>query len=103
MRGFPLLPAETVLAIGSQGCERTTRSDRQKLAGLGLLMAGKDGQQELFRAPADLAARFHGLELAGQAGAGGRLATPWKTVRCCSQRLISGGRNHESDRRAFGF
>jgi Fic family protein len=37
---------------------QTARSDLQKLAGRGLLIAGKDGKRKIFRLPADLAARF---------------------------------------------
>jgi Fic family protein len=36
---------------------QTARSDLQKLAGRGLLIPGKDGKREIFRVPADLAAR----------------------------------------------
>ena len=37
---------------------QTARSDLQKLAARGLLMADKDGRREIFRVPADLAARL---------------------------------------------
>ena len=36
------------------------RSDLQKLAGSGLRIPGKDGKREIFRVPADLAARLPG-------------------------------------------
>jgi DeoR/GlpR family transcriptional regulator of sugar metabolism len=39
---------------------QTARSDLQKLAGRGLLIAGKDGKREIFRVSADLAARLPG-------------------------------------------
>ena len=39
---------------------QTARSDLQKLAGRGLLIAGKQGRREIFRAPEDLAARLPG-------------------------------------------
>jgi hypothetical protein len=39
---------------------QTARSDLQKLAGRGLLIPGKDGKREIFRVPADLAARLPG-------------------------------------------
>jgi Fic family protein len=39
---------------------QTARSDLQKLAVLGLLIAGKDGRREIFRVPEDLAARLPG-------------------------------------------
>jgi Fic family protein len=39
---------------------QTARSDLQKLAGYGLLIAGKDGKREIFRVPADLAKRLPG-------------------------------------------
>ncbi len=43
---------------------QTARSDLQKLAGRGLLTPEKDGKRELFRVPADLAARLpHRSEL----------------------------------------
>ncbi len=37
---------------------QTARSDLQKLAGRGLLVAGKDGRREIFRVPQDLAQRL---------------------------------------------
>jgi len=37
---------------------QTARSDLQKLATRGLLTADKDGRREIFRVPADLAARL---------------------------------------------
>jgi Fic family protein len=37
---------------------QTARSDLQKLAAQGLLIAGKDGRREIFRVPEDLAARL---------------------------------------------
>ena len=37
---------------------QTARSDLQKLAARGLLVAGKDGRREIFRVPADLAQRL---------------------------------------------
>jgi Fic family protein len=37
---------------------QTARSDLQKLAKRGLLIPGKDGRREVFRVPADLAARL---------------------------------------------
>jgi len=37
---------------------QTARSDMQKLATRGLLTAGKDGRQEVFRVPEDLAMRL---------------------------------------------
>jgi Fic family protein len=39
---------------------QTARSDLQKLAGRGLLIAGKQGRREIFRVPEDLAARLPG-------------------------------------------
>jgi hypothetical protein len=39
---------------------QTARSDLQKLAARGLLIPGKDGKREVFRVPADLAARLPG-------------------------------------------
>jgi Fic family protein len=39
---------------------QTARSDLQKLAERGLLMAGKDGRREVFRVPEDLAMRLPG-------------------------------------------
>jgi Fic family protein len=39
---------------------QTARSDLQKLAGRSLLIPGKDGKREIFRVPADLAARLPG-------------------------------------------
>jgi Fic family protein len=39
---------------------QTARSDLQKLAGRGLLIAGKEGRREIFRVPEDLAARLPG-------------------------------------------
>ncbi|SBO42637.1 Fic family protein [Cyanobium sp. NIES-981] len=39
---------------------QTARSDLQKLAARGLLIAGKDGRREVFRVPEDLAARLPG-------------------------------------------
>jgi hypothetical protein len=37
---------------------QTARSDLQKLAARGLLIAGKDGRREIFRVPGDLEARL---------------------------------------------
>jgi len=37
---------------------QTARSDLQKLAGRGLLVAGKDGRREIFWVPEDLAQRL---------------------------------------------
>jgi hypothetical protein len=37
---------------------QTARSDLQKLAACGLLIAGKDGRREILRVPQDLAARL---------------------------------------------
>jgi Fic family protein len=37
---------------------QTARSDLQKLAAFGLLIAGKDGRREIFRVPEDLSARL---------------------------------------------
>jgi Fic family protein len=37
---------------------QTARSDLQKLAARGLLVAGKDGRREIFRVPEDLAQRL---------------------------------------------
>jgi Fic family protein len=39
---------------------QTARNDLQKLAARGLLIPGKDGRREIFRVPADLAARLPG-------------------------------------------
>lgn len=39
---------------------QTARSDLQKLAGRGLLIAAKEGKREIFRVPPDLAARLPG-------------------------------------------
>ena len=39
---------------------QTARSDLQKLAARGLLLAGKDGRREIFRVPEDLSARMPG-------------------------------------------
>ena len=40
---------------------QTARSDLQKLASRGLLLAGKDGRREIFRVPEDLTARLDDL------------------------------------------
>jgi Fic family protein len=50
--------------LSHQSCHgvshQTARSDLQKLAVLGLLIAGKDGRREVFRVPEDLAMRLPG-------------------------------------------
>lgn len=50
--------------LSHQSCHgvshQTARSDLQKLAARGLLIAGKDGRREIFRVPEDLAARLPG-------------------------------------------
>jgi Fic family protein len=50
--------------LSHQSCHgvshQTARSDLQKLASRGLLIAGKDGRREIFRVPEDLAARLPG-------------------------------------------
>ncbi len=50
--------------LSHQSCHgvshQTARSDLQKLASRGLLIAGKDARREIFRVPEDLAARLPG-------------------------------------------